>query len=110
MQQQPGAALPLTDHHTITQHVGALYCLHCLYRTQLVQPPVRVYLPLAVLELVVGLIPEFMQRGLTSAVRVVQVCVCVCVCARARACMRAHARVCGHEHVCLFGGKGGVKH
>jgi hypothetical protein len=64
---QPGPDVPLAA------RAGAIFALYCLYGTQLCQPAVRVYVPLALLSSLAETVREAAGVGLRDVVAVVRV-------------------------------------
>jgi hypothetical protein len=60
----------------LASSLGALYCLYCLYNTQLIQPRTRIYLPVKLLKYLTALLPLFIELGLMTPVKVLQVSMC----------------------------------
>jgi len=113
---------PVVDPTALTfwlaQRAAALYCVYCLWQTQLQAPRVRAHLPLQLLhQLEAHAVPALVQHGVQDAVQALKVglcfvlcvcvCVCVCVCMRVCACMhmctciRAYVRVRVRMIVCM---------
>ena len=66
-QQQQADLIPLGV------QAGCLYCVYCLHTTQLHRPPLPVYLPLELLQLLLQLLPVLRGAGLWDCIKVVQV-------------------------------------
>ena len=58
---------------SLTTRIGAIYSLYCLHQTQTLRPRVRIYVPVMLLNILVGIVHDLKASEAWDALKVLQV-------------------------------------